>query len=430
MPYDLSIGVEERILARMGQMRGDPSWNTPFHARGLQTHIGAPGASQDIGQTTNWQAAWIVSGDRRALDLMLDQAEAAGGIPWHFWDIGGGSDRRGGWLDVKRWPRFDLREHTDPGHLLKQPVPQSMWRRGPVPSHQPNPSFVPYLVTGRRAFLDNLLAQAAWNVSIVWHEARSREGPLKSGLRDGNVANGRQVRTTAWTMRTLGDAAWIAPDEDPNRAYLEELLDGNWHWLRAQIPAWTRMQGEAHGYIVGTNTGYNAGLAPWQVDYFASTAAQAARRGQADARAFLDWMRNFVVGRFFAEDRGFPRRDGVAYYLNGAPEPLPSRDQPRGRLYQTWGEIARATAASGNANGTDTWRGSNGEYPRLAMMSLALVAHVFDDARAVEAWHWLAQSDAPYSAAVVVARFPYQNVAPPGVSRVADRAPRCTQAAR
>jgi hypothetical protein len=425
MPHDLSVGVGERVFDDMERLVSRSNWDAPLDPRGLQTSMGAPGARPDLGQTTSWIAAWVTTGDARAERFSVGQAEASGGIPWHFWDVAGGADGKGGWLDVKRWPRFwwDPRGGRPPFTLVR-PVQITVWQRGATPSHQPALNFVPYLLTGRRAFLDNLMAQGAWNVTTVWPAARRSDGPENDML----VVRNRQTRSAAWTVRQLTEAAWIASEDDPTRAYLEEVAALNWRWLRDQTAGWTQAQGAIHGHLP-RNFGYGTIIAPWQQDYFASSAAMAALRGQEDARAVLDWMRNFLVGRFFATDQGFTRNDGVAYQiaLMGLPRPAP--EEPPGTPFRTWAEVAAANRERNFANG-DGWAKSNGEYPRLGMLSLALIAHVFDDARAKEAWAWLAASNMPYTRLAVFQRMPFHNVAPPGAARVPEQAPRCAPTAR
>lgn len=439
MPYDLSTGVLESLLAEMARLTERPDWNDPFNPRGLQTNMGAGGARPDLGQTTNWQAAWLLSGDRRAAAVALGQAEAAGNIPWHFWDMNGGAEGQGGWLDVRRWPGFwtDPRGGRPPRGLL-QPVPgreQTGW--APQTSHAPALSYTPYLLTGRRAFLDNLTAQAAWNISGIWPAARHVQAspwasptgrpPSAAPAEDVLVAYG-QPRSGAWALRTIGEAVWIAPPDDPNLPYLRDVELRNWAWLRRMIPEWTEIQGELHGYLVGYGFGRGAQMTFFQQEYVASTAALAAERGIEDARVFLDWMRNFIVGRFFAEAKGFPRVDGIAYEIAITEGPPPAWNEPPRRVLTTWAEVARVNRARnwGNSN-QGGWRASDGEYGRLAMLSLAQVYNVLGDRRALEAWDWLARSGAPYTSVNDFARVPAHNVVPRGRVRVPERAPACTR---
>lgn len=434
MRYDLSTGVSERLIADWARVVAAPEWDAPFWPRGLRTRMGDGGARPDLGVNTQWQAAWMLSGDRRSATLAIGQAEAAGNIPWYFWDVGGGADRRGGWLDVRRWPGLwtDPRGGRPPRSLPQHPpgIQDSGW--GPNTSHQPSVSFVPYLLTGRRAFLDNLTAQAAFNIVGIWPAVRSLAwaGWQTSAPRP-SVAPAEDVlvvfqepRGGAWAMRTIGDAVWIAPESDPNRAYLADVERRNWTWLRGVLPVWTAFQGEAHGWYPRPGQSDHTHFTPFQTEYWAAVAGVQASRGHADARAMLEWMRNFVVGRFFQDARGFRRVDGIAFGIASAsPEPRPGGGNER-EPYLTWARIGQAMGTQERSN-QDRWVASEGEYGRLALVSLAVTFNVLGDRRALEAYEWLVNSGAPYVTADFVAGTPQQNVSPVGRPRVPAWAPAC-----
>jgi hypothetical protein len=416
--YDLSTGVEASLLAGMATARAAPGWDEPLAARGIMRAMGTGGGRFDLGPVTGWQAAWLVSGDPRAAAVVLDQAEAAGAVPWHYWDPKGGADGSGGWLDARRWPRLwsDTRGGRPP-YTLTQPIPrESGW--GEDPAHQPALSYLPYLLTGRRAFLDNLQAQAAWNVTSNW--PANRYDRRWSGTIVGvNLLHNRQVRSAAWGIRTVDEAAWISPDSDPMAPYLREVAAANWAWMREQIPALTELQGEAHGWWPPTSFGRRGDASPWQQDYLVVAAAAAARRGNPDARAVLTWMTNFIVGRFTAAERGLPAHDGAAYTLAFVP-----LDVPNAPPYRSWAEIGEQTRARGMSNG-EGWATSQGEYGRLALQSLAQVADVLDSAEARRVFLWLERAGAPFTDAQSHARSPTLNIVPRGFVRVPARAPRC-----
>ncbi len=402
--YDLSIGVDEAFLVQMGRSLAEPSWHVPRDARGILRSMPAGGGRSDIGPVTRWQATWLMSGDTRAAAYCIGQAEAAGLIPWHMWDPQGA----GSWLDVRRWPRLwtDGRGGVPPGGLMQQVPGDTGWT--PDTSHQPDLSTVPLLLTGRRAFLDNLQAQSAWNVMGYW--------PAPRGDGQALIVRGNQVRGAAWGLRQIGNSAWFSPEGDASGDNLRAVAAGNWAWLRAQIPLWTRRQGEAHGWIPG-EYGVAGALPPWQQDYFASTAAAAARRGVADARAVLDWMENFLAGRFLSRERGFNPHDGCAYLI--AISPLGSPENP----YATWAAIGDATRARGMSN-AGAWAQSNGDYGQLALQSLAQLVEVTGSDRARAAHAWLLGAGAPYTSAAQLVGSQF-NIAPKDFYRVPARAPRC-----
>jgi hypothetical protein len=415
--YDVSVGIAGSFLSSMATAMSHPDWHRPFSPRGIMQAMGAGGGRADIGVTTAWQAAWLISGSRQAAAFAIGQAEADGAIPWHFWDPSGGSDGRGGWMDTVRWPRFwtDARGGRPPYTLLQPISPDTGW--SVIQSHQPDLSFVPYLLTGRRSILDGLQSQGVMGILTQWPQVRA-DPAAPPGARDTIIANGNQVRGAAWSLRQMDNAAWISPDDDGNTAFLRAAAAANWSWIRRQTPAWTNAQGEAHGWIPGA---YTAGLLPpWQQDYFASSAAAAARRGSEDARAVLAWMANFLVGRFLARDRGFNPRDGVAYVLANSPS---GTSGPQ-HWFKTWAAIAEAMRAQDLSNG-DGWRRSGGDYGQLGVQTLAAIIDVLDDPNARRAHAWLIKEAPPYTSPEAFARDPVFNIIPKGGERGAHRQQRC-----
>lgn len=415
--YDQSTGVQTARLEELEAFRAQPEWHVPLNPRRIATAMGAGGARPDIGPVTGYQAFWLCAGDRRAAAFALDQAEAAGALPWHHWDVG--TPRRSpSWLDTRAWPGIwtDGRGGAPPRGLAQPVSAETGWRL--TKSHQPDLSYVPYLLTGRRAFLDGLLAQGCWNIVHHWRDQR-RGAPLGAPLDDVIMLNGAQNRTHAWSMRQLGNAAWITPDGDPTGDYLRAATQTNWLWMRSQLRAWTALQGEAHGWVPGAY-GTAGALPPWQQDYLASTVALQARRGDDDARACLGWMSNFLVGRFFAEAAGFPRQDGIAYLIAIAPAA-----GPHDRVLRSWAAIAAATRERGWSNGSG-WARSQGDYSRWALQSLAQITETLNDTRAREAYLWLLGAGAPFTTPDIYAGNAQLNIVPRDMPRIPAQARRCT----
>ncbi|WP_426960182.1 beta strand repeat-containing protein [Muricoccus radiodurans] len=396
--YDLTVGVSETLLESWAAAQTAAGWGDPLAANGVTQDMGRTGGREDLGMTTAANTAWLMSGDPRAASYALGQAEAAGAVPWNFWDAANGT-----WLNTDNYPDLwtDSRGGTgSPGSSdstgLTQQVPTDTgW--GPDRAHQPELSFVPYILTGERWILDNLSAQAAFNVMTTWPAVRGNGDDIMNG----------QVRSFAWALRTIENAAFAASDGSAEKAYFTSVADANWKWLVSQIPAWTAMQGEAYGWVPGV-VGALGSLSPWQQDYFASTTIAAASRGNADALTFLAWQSNFLVGRFFAEDRGFEMRDGAAYIIA-------IRDDVTSAPYTTWAKIGAETVARGWSNGDTTWDHSSGEYPRLAMATLAGIYHLTGSLAAAEAYRALAEESPPGTTPDVYARAPQYAVTLPGI---------------
>ncbi|MBO1076774.1 hypothetical protein [Roseomonas marmotae] len=406
--YNLRTGVDDSVIAGLAAAMASPGWQAPLSARQITQDMRQTGGRADIGPATMSQAAWLITSDRRAAAYAIGQAEAAGAVPWHLWDPQGG-DGRGGWLDAKRWPRLwtDGRGGPPPGGLAQPVSEESGWI--PDAAHQPDLCFVPYVLTGRRAFLDGLQAQASWCVVSQWTGVRGT--PDRPGPGEGfNIVRSNQVRGAAWSLRQLSNAAWITGQDDPNSPYLRTCADGNWAWVRSRIPGWTAEQGELHGCIPGAY-GAPGTLPPWQQDYFASTAAAAARRGDADAMAVLRWMSNFLVGRFLSAEKGFNPRDGVAYLI--AADPGAGEARP----LRSWAETGNAMRAKGLSN-ENGWSKSEGVYGQLALQSLAALVELTGTAEAQRAYAWLSASGAPFTRPQDFRRDPLFSIVP-------NRTPTC-----
>jgi hypothetical protein len=290
---------------------------------------------------------------------------------------------------VTQYPNLwvDGRATASAGYTaLTQPVSGATgWTADPA--HQPDLSYVAYLLTGQQQYLYELNAQASWSESDDWTAYR------QNGL--GLVANGQdQVRQQAWSLREIDEAAYANPEGSAMKTYFTQMEDNNWHWLVSQIPTWTAQEGQAYGYLPGT---YGSGtIAPWEQDYFVSTAVQAAELGNQDAVTFLKWESNFIVGRFLNADNGFAPQNGVAYNLTVS--------SASGAPLQTWAAIETASAAAGQTNDSN-WSQSQGDYAQLAEQSLAGIITVTESTAAIQAYGWLLASGAPFLNSIAGTQF-------------------------
>jgi Ca2+-binding RTX toxin-like protein len=402
--YDLTLKVPEAILNGMMAARSGSDWLAPLSNNGVVQFMGQTGGRPDIGFTTQSQATWLISGDARAAQYAMAQAEAASAVPWHFYDAANKT-----WLNTDNYPALWIDYRGTPGAPgnrqsggLTQAVEpydfknQTGWLA--ETAHPPSLSFVPYTLTGERWMLDNLQAQAAAQVMMTWPYPRQND-------RDLVVGPEMQVRSSAWAMRELEDAAWASPDGSAERAYFRAAADANWTWIRSQLPTWTAQQGEAHGYLPGLfGDGY---LAPWQQDYFAGVAITAASRGNADAGAYLAWAKNFLIGRFEQSAGGFKLNEGAAYQLV-----IGKYVDGQFVRNTTWADIGAATAASNFSNGTG-WAAGN--YNQLALSTLAGL-YLFDgDSRALNAYNAVVAAGVTYAGASSFAAGAQFAIAIPGV---------------
>jgi hypothetical protein len=376
----VNADVVDRYAAAMATW-GDDIWSS----RGVALDMFGTGGRDDIGPATAPQAIALMTRDPRMRAYVVGQAEAAGTIPWHFWDAEAGT-----WLSVQRYPRFwaDWRGKAPGETALLQPQPGDTGWQLDI-AHQPALSFVAWLITGRRAFRDNHAAQAAWTILAQQPDTR--------GDSDMLVVNGGQVRGSAWALRQIDEAAWASPEGSAEKAYFTTVSEANWRWIVDIIPIWTQQQGEAHGWLPG-EYGTKGALPPWQQDYFGNTAIASARRGNPHALTFLKWARNFLIGRFAALGN-----DAVTYLLAIS-------DPKTGRFYTTWAEIAAQTKARNWSNGNG-WAKVDGNYAQWARATLTGYADLFGDAEARALFDALPADGAPFTQASDYARDPLLSVA-------------------
>ncbi|MBC9207179.1 hypothetical protein IBL26_10065 [Roseomonas aerophila] len=404
--YDLTVGISDTMLDGFATATQSNGWGDPLATNEVSQFMPGTGARADIGITTESNTAWLMSQDPRAAAYALGQAETASAVTWHLWDTA-----NKGWLSTEDYPSLwtDERGGTgsagdaSSGGLTQQIGNSSGWDLDSA--HQPDLSYVPYLMTGQRWMLDNLNAQASWNIVAQWPSDRANANDI--------VVDGNQVRGAAWALRQIDEAAWAAPDGSAEKAYFTEASEANWSWLVSKIPEWTAEQGEAHGWLPGVY-GVDGAMPPWQQDYFASTVIAAASRGNADALTFLEWQTNFLVGRFTHEGQGFDQHDGAAYLIAIA--------DGSGKPYQTWAEIGAQTDAHGWSN-NQGWDNSQGDYAQLALATLAGIAHLTGSAEAAAAYEALVADNAPFSTAADFARDPTFALAAPGTINISPTLP-------
>lgn len=409
LDYDLAAGVAGSALAAEARAmaRGGPAFDVLGNAD-LTLYMGTTGGRADIGPTTEANAVWLVSQQPTARAYALAQADAAGSVPWHMFEAATGMH-----LTTLGHPTFwnDDRGGADRSSTgLTQKV--HPWSRdcgcwAPEAAHQPDLSYVPYLLTASRYRLDELVAQAAWGVTGTWPTLRE----------DGRgivVSSGLQVRRVAWNLRGIDNAAYVLPDAHPLKAYFTRLRADNYAVLLRETTRLTALQGAPHGWLPGVNR-EPTHVPPWQQDYLGLVVAQAARQGVAEARQFLAWESNFLVGRFLAADLGFSPYDGVAYQLVMAPDGTRLGEQP-GVL--TWAEVAQLTRAAGLSGcaggglfGCGWAKAAFPQYRQQALGVVAEIGHVLPSPQATQAYAWLADHVALGRFGIASAvRF---NIAPP-----------------
>jgi hypothetical protein len=400
--YDLGLELTAGAVEQARQITQAPDFGDALAVNGVTQYMPMPGGRGDIGFTTASNVSWLISQNADMAQLALGQAQTAGAIPWNFYDAANKT-----WLNTDAYPRLwtDPRGGTgtpgdrNSGGLTQQMSGDTGWT--PEIAHQPDLSYVPYLLTGERWILDNLQAQAVFNLMHTWpHERQDGQGLL---------ANGGEVRGGAWALRQIGEAAWASPEGSAEQAYFAKVNDTNWKWLVSKIPEWTAIQGEAHGYIPAPSTpNEHRALAAGLLRRHHHRRRPARQCRRADV---LKWQENFLIGRFLNDAQGFNSRDGVAYVLARG-------DEATGRVFTTWAEMGANTVARGWSN-LDGWEASGGDYAQLGLATLAGIYDLTGNPAAKAAYEALMAKAPPFASEADFAR----NPAGPSPPRAAPPAP-------
>jgi hypothetical protein len=377
--YDVTNGVDtSSITAEAAQMLG-AGFGILGNA-GLTEYMPTTGGRADIGPTTLANTIWLMTQNASAAQYALAQAAASGSVPWHLFDPATGT-----YLAVTNDPTLwvDPRGGSSGTTGLTQMVPDFWSQSDPGsgwavdPAHEPDPDYVDYLLTGDRYYLDQLNAEASYDILDETPSARL-DG-------EGIVADSyTQVREQAWSLREVVEAAYANPDGSAEKTYFSQIMNNNFQYLLQEAASVTAIEGDAFGYILwGQGNGWNGNTAPWQQDYFATTVVLAAEQGSAPAARLLAWESNFLVGLFNSAAAGFATYDGAAYQVV---------TWQNGQWLQTWAQIEQATAAAGYA-GNGTW--ASLAYPAYRAEALSVLAGDFTVTQtpdALKAYGWLLAS--------------------------------------
>src|SRR5262249_13604330 len=144
----------------------------------------------------------------------------------------------------------------------------------PDGAHTPSLTYVPYLVTGSHYYLDELQAQASWQLASLWPDGRGNS----AGLFDGHAF---QVRNQAWGLRDVTDAAFITPDSNPLKSYFVEKVNANLtdYTQKYVVNHFDQGSSQVEGWIYSDYGGGPGLTSPWQQDMMATTFASLQQRG-------------------------------------------------------------------------------------------------------------------------------------------------------
>lgn len=286
--------------------------------------MGATGAQAGIGPLPRWTMAYLLSMDRRAYNYMLANDDAAGHYGTFYRD-----EKTGRPVTLLDYPYITIvgswRDGLDHDTGISYTVPAcggdcSLPFR-PDRAHQPSIGYLPYIVTGDFYYLEQMQFWTNWDE--IW------QNPGYRGYAEGLI-NHNQVRGEAWNLRSLGNTAFITPDDDPLKTYFTAMVHNNIDWYNQRYvnnPDANKLSILGHNSTPYAINGVaNVGTAPWMDDYVTWVMDHLVELGFTGAAPMLRWKAKFPVARMTAP--------GVCWLMASA-YALQVRDVAAGPFYTT-----------------------------------------------------------------------------------------------
>ena len=330
--YDLRVRVARQTLERYAKKMGSADFE-PM-GRGLATTgMRTSGGRPEIGPLPDWGAAQILSQDSDAWAATVAMGDLSGSWPIHYRDQN--TDLP---VTIEDYPYMTLLGRS--ADAVNKKTGKSEWFPAcdarcktpfnPDSAHQPSFAYLPYLITGDYYYLEELLFWANWNLIAFAPSYREFEkGLLKSG----------QVRAQAWTLRTLAQAAAIAPDSHPLKRYFVDRVQANLAWYNERFS--NNSDANKLGVLATASAiAYEDGLgiAPWQDDFFTWAVGYTWALGFPKARSLLNWKAKFPVARMV--DAGFCWIFASEYTV------IVRANKNSDQLFETMGQVYAATIAN------------------------------------------------------------------------------------
>lgn len=361
--YDTSLVISSTALNNLNT-RWTNANTAPMGAGLIMAAMPTTGGRPDIGPMPEWSALYLLSMDNRAKKATLGTGDLAGSWPIHYRDKV--TDLP---VSIATYPYMTLLGGVSDAYNPVAKRSEAFPACGgdctttfkPDSSHQPSMAYLPYVVTGDYYYLEELQFWATYNLVMPNPYYRSHEkGLVKSD----------QVRGQAWSLRTLGQVAYITPDSHPMKKYFVDRVGYNIDWYNATYSVGKPNNlgvidgtGQYAGGAVVYNTpsGTRTGVGPWQDDFFTWSVGHLVELGYTSARPLLDWKAKFPIERII----------GTGYcWIDGATYALAIRPTATSPAYATIGEAYRATMRK--ADGTPLVNSTGQSYLDLPCASQAM----------------------------------------------------------
>ncbi len=381
--YDTSLAISATALSGLDG-RWTKSNTAPMGPGVVLPAMPTTGGRGDIGPLPEWGSMYLLSMDNRAKKVTLGVGDLAGSWPIHYRD-----KKTDLPVSLANYPYMTLLGRSGDAYNPVTKQSESFPACGgdcstiyqPDASHQPSMAYLPYIVTGDYYYLEELQFWANYNMIMPNSYYRG----LEKGLLKAD-----QVRGQAWSLRTLGQVAYITPDNHPMKSYFVDRVGYNLDWYNTTYSSGNPNplgvidgSGQYAGgaVIYTTASGVKTGVAPWQDDFFTWSAGYLVELGFAKAQPLLNWKAKFPIQRMIGS--GYCWIDGATYAL----AIRPSATSP---AYATIGEAYRANMRK--ADGTALVNSTGARYLDQACGSQAMAnwRTQYDRDRAINRSAWVA----------------------------------------
>ena len=317
--YDPSVYMTESALEDM--MDAWEAKDDLMNIGTVKAYMPGTGAREDYGLLPGWTANYLISQDDRAKTVMFGNAEQAGTWSIHYRDKN--TDLP---LSIDNYPYCGLFGNSgdkfNPNTQQSEQFPTCVNCYGSFAwygsrgnndisvadsSHQPSLAYIPYLLSGDHYFLEEQMFWASFN--LIQANPGYRE-------HSEGIVSWDQTRGQAWSLRSLGQTAFIMPDDHPMKGYFKEKLDNNRDWYQANYVD------DTEGYAYANNIGWigyawndsfdydgdtieetDLGLvSPWMNDFFTASIGHVIELGYTNWDSVMQWQGQFPVGRLYGTD--------------------------------------------------------------------------------------------------------------------------------
>lgn len=408
----------------------------PMGTREVTVAITASGPRQDIGPQPGWVIAWVMSQSAVAYQTIMANADVAGVIPWHMTDEDTGEP-----IKHTTYPKFFQDPRNTGSDASYTPTPANGWPTtgGYSPNdpwttafdHHPDLPFIPYVISGRHFYLDEVKHEADWciNAQNPWTNWAEFTGsnyidPSSPGSNHYVGVFSDVTRAQAWKLRQVNEAAFILPDSDALKSYFVDETNNSlagviYYYITSDAQAG---YGDLRGFVGGNNvsvfnccpnpTGGQISVtagSPWHQGYLeiilGSVSAKGMNLASARADQLLVYTTNWEAGLLTNGANGFNPWNGPAYFLfmNNVLTLAPINNwadfQTLNLLYHDynnngWGLISADTDLT-QFDGSDL----GGGYPAIMRAGLAVIISRTDLPQAQAAYDFLVSGIDAYWAA-------------------------------